>query len=498
MKTQIIQLDRHDDIGVVIDKITWSKADRVLLVWPPRGEILTRPLDLVLVQRACQGLGVPLACVADDPDVLDHALELGIPVFRSAKVAQRLPWRRRRRKKLLETRTLQPRATLEDQRASVQIAGIAWLRRPMARLAFFILAVFSVLGLMLALFPEATIQLPLAKSEQALDLDVWASPELVSMNLTGGIPAKMVSVVVEGQASQPTTGSLSLPEKTATGRIQFTNLGGQSVTVPAGTIVQTQGEPAIRFQTTQKATLLAGLGATAETGIEALQAGSQSNVTARQLRAVVGDLGLKVSALNLEGITNGRDAVNRAASPADWEALHGRLIDTLKASARRELTAKLEPGSQLIAASLILKKVLEETHEPPDGTPADQVSLTLQVEIQAWTIQTADLERLGQTVLETNRPVDKMSIPNSLHIQNLSEPLLAENQARWRVRVGQELQQAWAERPVVRGVTGQLPETARRNLTALFDLTGPVQIRLNPEWWPLMPLLPARIQVNLQ
>jgi hypothetical protein len=498
MKTQIIQLERHDDLTVVVDKVTWSKADRVLLVWPPRGEVLTRPLDLVLVQRACQGLGVPLACVADDPDVLDHALELGIPVFRSAKIAQRLPWRRRRRKKVLEKRPMQPRASLEEQRSAGQMPGFAWLQRPAARMAFFILGVFSVLGLMLFLFPEANIDLSLAKSEQSLDLQVWASPEIASMNLTGGIPARVVSVVVEGQASQPTTGSLSLPEKTASGRIQFSNLTNQAVTVPAGTLIQTLRDPVVRYQTTQKVTLLPAVGSLAEAPVEALQAGSQSNVFARQLQAVIGDLGLKVSATNLDAISNGRDGINRTASPADWETLRGRLLDTLQSGARRELDQKLEPGSRLIASTLSLSKVVLEKQEPPAGTPADQVTLTLQVEYTAWTYQVADIERLTLTVLETNLPAEKMIIPGSFQVQSLSEPRLSEGQARWQVRARQQLQQAWNDRPAVRAVTGQLPAAASQNLAALYDLTGPAQIQLNPAWWPLMPLLPGRIQVNLQ
>ena len=110
MKTHVIQLDRHDDVTSVTDKITWSKSNRVLLVWPRRGQVLNRPLDLQLIQRACAGLGADLACVADDNDVLDHAKELGIPVFRSAKVAQRLPWQRQRHKKSFDPHPLQPTA----------------------------------------------------------------------------------------------------------------------------------------------------------------------------------------------------------------------------------------------------------------------------------------------------------------------------------------------------------------------------------------------------
>ena len=498
MKTQIIQLERHDDITVVADKITWSKADRVLLVWPPRGAVLNRPLDLVLIQRACQAMGVPLACVADDPDVLDHAVELGIPLFHSAKVAQRLPWRRRRRKKSFEPKAMRPREVLEELRLKAQPAGYTWPRHPKVRAVFFIMGMLAILGLFLFLIPEARIGLAFERTEQAIDLAVWANPDLASVNLTGGIPAKSVTVIVEGQASQATTGSTSLPEKVATGRIQFTNLSDQAVTVPEGTVVQTQREPLISFRTTQKVMLSPVAGSTSETTIEALQPGRQGNAAARQIQAVVGEFGAKVSATNLYEITNGKDSINRTATSEDWDTLRLKLMDTLKGSALRELTGKLENDTQLIAQTLTMNKVIEEKQDPPQGFAADQANLTIQVEFRAWTYQKTDLERLGKTALAANLPTGKVGIPGSYQNINLSEPLVVESQAQWKIHASQELQQAWVDRPVVQAVTGKSPEAARQNLASLLELVRPAEIQMNPDWWPLLPLLPARIQVNFQ
>ena len=498
MKTQIIQLERHDDITAVADKITWSKADRVLLVWPLRGEVLNRPLDLVLVQRACQGMGVPLACVADDPDVLDHAIELGIPVFRSAKVAQRLPWRRRRRKKPFEPKPMQPREVLEELRRGARPAGFGWTRLPQVRAVGFVIGIFALLGLVLFLIPEAKISLAFEKQTQAIDLSVWASPDTTSMNLTGGIPAKVMTVVVEGQASQATTGSFSMPENAATGRIQFMNLTSQAVTVPAGTVVQTLHDPAISFQTTQKVTLAPRLGSTSEASIEALQAGKQGNVTARGIMAVVGDWGMKVSATNLDAITNGQDTINRTASSDDWDQLRLKLMETLQSSALREINGKLEPGNYLIIQTLTMNKIVEEKQDPQKGDPADQANLTLQVEFKAWTVRTADLDRLGRTALETNRPAGKMGISESFRNTELNEPVVVEGEARWKIRASEELQQAWYELGIVQAVTGKSPEAARLNLTNLYSLVRPAEIQIKPGWWLLLPLLPARIQVNIQ
>ena len=85
MKTYIIQLESHDDVTSICDKMGWAKAGRILLVWPERGRVVTRRLDLTLIQRLCSALGAQLALVTRDPQVRFHARQLLIPVFWNLK-----------------------------------------------------------------------------------------------------------------------------------------------------------------------------------------------------------------------------------------------------------------------------------------------------------------------------------------------------------------------------------------------------------------------------
>src|SRR4030065_92021 len=57
VKTQLISLDPHDDHASARDKLAWARADRIVLIWPPHGRILTRPLDLTLLLRAARAHG---------------------------------------------------------------------------------------------------------------------------------------------------------------------------------------------------------------------------------------------------------------------------------------------------------------------------------------------------------------------------------------------------------------------------------------------------------
>ena len=54
MKTTILHLEEHDDVITVQDRLGWAKSPRALLIWPDEGRILTRQLDLVLLQRTAR------------------------------------------------------------------------------------------------------------------------------------------------------------------------------------------------------------------------------------------------------------------------------------------------------------------------------------------------------------------------------------------------------------------------------------------------------------
>ena len=92
MKTQIIQLEAHDDTLSVQDKLDWAQAPRVLLVWPDQDKVLRNRLDLILLERYCSSHGSQLALQTKDQEVIFQAGKAGIPVFQTRREAQLQPW----------------------------------------------------------------------------------------------------------------------------------------------------------------------------------------------------------------------------------------------------------------------------------------------------------------------------------------------------------------------------------------------------------------------
>ena len=106
-RPEYIQLDTSDDVTSVRDRLSFHRGNRVLLIWPEDGTVLTRKLDLVLTQREAMRRSIRLALVTHDPQVIQHAQELNISTFETIGSSERAKWRRGR-SKVFTTRWQKP------------------------------------------------------------------------------------------------------------------------------------------------------------------------------------------------------------------------------------------------------------------------------------------------------------------------------------------------------------------------------------------------------
>ena len=91
MKTHLLRLEPYDDVFSACDQIGWSQAANILIIWPDSGHLLTRRLDLVLLQRCCMSLNTRLALVTREAQIKQHAQALRIPIFKSLQEANMSP-----------------------------------------------------------------------------------------------------------------------------------------------------------------------------------------------------------------------------------------------------------------------------------------------------------------------------------------------------------------------------------------------------------------------
>jgi hypothetical protein len=497
MKTYILKLEAHDDVNSTRDKMAWGKQARVVIVFPNRGEILRRRLDLVLLQRCAKGLGAQLALVCDDPAVVDNADELSIPVFVKLEVAQRLSWRRGRSKpKFLETHESQ-RARLDELKKQLppkqsETEGNLWLR-----LGVFAIGVLAVLTIVALFVPTATIVLPLAQQQESLTLDISASPNIPSVNVSGSVPLHTLSAVVEQEGQLPSSGTLAVGDQTAVGTVQLTDLTSQEVQVPVHTVITTHTDPVVRFETISAADVPAGSANLIEVPIRALQPGTTGNVDVDAITAMEGDVGLSVAVTNSAATTGGTDKQIVTPSDADLEKLRGQVLDNLRQSALTDLASLAGSDMELLTGTLSQDAILSEEDTPAVGDPADTLQVKMQVRYKIMTVSKADLIKVASTALDANLPAGFRGANDTLKLTEVLQPTESStNTYRWQVKAERTIEATWSRQAVTAAALGQDPKVMAALLNSLVDLRSEPQIALRPAWWFRMPYLSFQVTVE--
>ncbi len=508
MKEQIIHLEPHDDVVSVRDKLGWVRAPRVLLVFPPHSEerILCDRLDLVLIQREITRRRAQLALITRDPVVIEQARDLGIPCFPSVEASHRRYWRTARAPLAVERRRGRPSSILRMEAFSSPAQGNAALSSPAQRaaaVASLIMAFFALLGGACAILPGATVYLTPATSQIAATItitaDPVAEPGLVDIQHSL-IAARMVGTEVESSITIDTTGTLLQPSQKARGIVLFTNLSPEQVNIPVGTVVRTSAAQPVRFATLSEATLPGQIGATVEMPIEALEAGFTGNLPAGRINQVEGPLGALVAVTNPEPTYGGDAVAVPAIAQEDYDRARALLLQQLQQRAYAEMQSKLIGETEFIPPeTLNVVLVHFETYSGSVGQAQERLNLAMRVTIQGVAVD----ERLARQVVYA-RLAEKVGagfaiVPTSLLFRR-GEVVRVDEQRRVTFimqgvgDIAATVDMAHVQQ-LVRGMSVQ---QAKQRLSSELPLSTPPRIETWPRFWPLMPFLPLRIQVEIE
>jgi hypothetical protein len=507
MKTTILNLEADDDIISCRDKMQWSNADRILLVYPRQANILYRRIDLVLLKRQSEALGAQLAIVSRHPEVRYLAPRLGIPVFKRLENAQKSHWRLPRRFRDSENDLSLSDNILERVKPSkkYRIRDLFTQRpdrtpkfdHPIVRLFFFLIGVLAFLSIAASLYPRAEIQIKPERRIHTVNIEIIADPNIETMNIMGIVPAHQIEIVVEGRDDLPVSGSLQLPDQPAIGYVRFTNLSDETVTISEGTIVRIQDETAYRYRVTESGILPAIPGTTLDLPIKALSPGKLFNVPPESINAIEGHLGTQLSVTNLYPVQHGSDRIEPAPADKDRAELFGQLKSTLEDTAIREIQSSLEKDDFLIIPSLRLLEVIEEKYQPEQNQPADRLNLSLQLKFSAQVAYGQDLKQLVEQSLAASIPPGYSPIDNSIDFKNLGTPDILENgNASWKIRATQDIEATIKEDFAIQRIIGLKPEDAQHTLMQDYVLSDTPQIILSPDWWRRLPILPFNIMIT--
>jgi hypothetical protein len=83
-----------------------------------------------------------------------------------------------------------------------------------------------------------------------------------------------------------------------------------------------------------------------------------------------------------------------------------------------------------------------------------------------------------------------------MEIKQLTFPVFNDGTTTpWRTRLTQDVQSEPSINQIVSLSLGRSPQNASQAVMENFTLTSPPQINTTPSWWPVMPLIPIRINV---
>ena len=499
MKTQIITLESHDDLVSVRDRMSWAKSPRILLVWPRFERITLRPLDLRILQQHAAYLGADLGLVTRSGSVWREARGFGIPVFRSTAKAQRDVWgppslgRAGRRRGPLRTRG--DLVAIKDQ---LPQARTGWTASPVMRIGFFLLGVLAALALAAVFVPRATIVLSPVTRTQELSLPAQAGVDGSSTVIAMSLPAQQIKVTVSGTQVIKVTSRSSVPQDKSKGIAHFQNLTLTPLVIPAGTVVYSISPTGVRYATLNETRLEGKPNAFVEVPIQALDGGKAGNVPADAINGIEGALSLSASVTNPAPVAGGSDRMATVPSEADRDRLRSQLLDILQVNAQAKLEDSIAAGDLLLQDTVKMGDVPSTIYDPDPGMPGDLLSLTMSADFDALYVKADDIRRLAEASLNSSLPAGFRPVPDTLKIDVAQAPRLDENGKSPLIL---EIHQGMVRQVDLSHANalsrGLSPAAAADRLQAALPLAHRPEVRLDPEWWPWLPLIPFRIAISV-
>lgn len=499
MKTHVIQLNEFDDSISIPDKLGWSKAARILIIWPDAGKIQLSILDLLLILRKADALGSQMAIVSDEPRILEQCKYLGIQVFDSIPEAYKKPWRRSTRIKhrRLDENNLEDRSVFVNKSLTHSQQPQRKFPLPL-RWVIFLCAIISLLFLVGFFVPSAEIKVKAIPQNRSIEIPAWASPENSNVSVSGGLPVQIIHVIVEDTLEGTSSGYSRIPGNFAQGELTFRNLTAEIVNIPVGTIVQTQQDQPVRFRTLDSLILPPGIDSAGEVEAVSLIGGVLGNVAANSINSVEGVIGGSVAVNNNEQFGGGTDIKSLSPSSSDLLSAQTSVKEKLSAKALQELIDLYEQENLLAKETFSLDKVLFEEMSPPIGTAGERYLYRLRCDYSIWMISLDDIRQLSLQSLQANLPTTFHIDENSLQTQIITQPILDSNGIlQLGIMATAQIDPLLNSEELANTIINLDVPSAISKIEQTGDWLVSTAPTISPSFWKKLPYLSMRIKVAL-
>lgn len=507
-----VQLESNDDVVTIKDRLSFIRGRRVLLIWPEEGTVLTRKLDLVLIQREADRRAIQLSLVTHDEVVIAHAKELGISTFETIRASERGRWKRGRKKVFMpryhkpkhepDPEELKPVASRVNKRGRRRSQA----RYVLERLVILAILIAVIAGTAYVVVPSAVIYVTLAEDQISATVNIIADPNIQSVDInTQTIPAQIIKATVETTATIPTSGNQSLTSAPAIGSVTFTNRTDTPIDIPANTTLSTSAGTPILFRTISGTTIPAGIDQRIEIDVEALQgsAGGIGNVEAGMINTVIGPLSDAVTVINLAPTSGGESRSVNIVAPEDMLNLINSVRVQLQSLAYEEIQTRLTDNQVIIIESIKIDEERNDwtTYDFDVGDVTDTLSLTMRAVVSAVVVDDRFGRQITLAQLSSRIESGKSLQPES--ITYARGPIVsqdAEGRVTFSATTTADVTTKFDATQLQEQLAGKSISDAQRLIMTTINLaeTNVPRIVVTPDWYKQMPLLPIRIEVRVQ
>jgi hypothetical protein len=511
----IIEVPADATLASIQTKLEQAQDKQIVLRLNGNSRALSGPIQFTALGRCAAHLGLSLFVVTRDPRYRSWARLAGLPAFSSTEAAQSANHNGHELrpsivglqteddlddlKERLERKPPLPRRTPSAVRPRRRIPH--WLSN-LGRIVFLLGLAGIVYVAALYLVPLADITLVPAREQLVSSVPITADRSITTADLGARlIPARSVSVDVEGSSEVATSGTRNAPADKAKGKVVFINRRAQETIIPPGVIVGTSSGDNIRFQTLVTATLPAGINSTAEAEVEAIDPGPRGNVRAFTINSVEGSVGLLVRVVNEQATEGGNLAEVAVVTQEDKDRLRAATERQLQQAAYTRLAETLKAG-EFVPPETVGTVVLAETFDRFAGEVTPVLRMKLRVRARGLAVDGDSARTIAQNALTALVPPEGHLLAADLKIQ--PGPITSASDDRVQFSMD-------ASGFIVR----QIDTAAVRQLlyglaitdaiTVLHDnlaLQEAPQITVGPDWYVqrygLMPLIPWRIRIHVR
>ena len=507
---QLIPLTPDDDIISICDLLDWSDDKRVVFVLLEEETAVLTPISLIRLRRYADNKRIEVGLVTTNRQLARQARGLGLPTFAAveeAEMSRRGWWRGRRRQERLGLPTYgeplddgkpRPSANAADDKLlpTPVVTKRQWAIRYAAILFFFVVVALGVVSF-LYWVPRATITLQPELAPLTAVQQITAVPTLDTVDYSqNAIPARLLTLTQSWQTDVEATGAIEVPTAPARGLIVFTNQTTETITIPAGTIIQTSD--GLGFQTVAAASVAGVVDSTAETDAIALEPGPQGNISAESLTILPDGLADLLSVRNPAPMVGGDVRAETAVTAADLTRVRSQALQFLQAVTQSQMEGMLTEREFLARESLRVVEIVSESYSHTVGEQTAQVSVEMEAVLQGTAVDTtaasglvydalAGQVRPGFTLVPESIQFGEAEVASADESGNVTFLLSGTGAAATELALAEALE-------VIRG---QETETAVAYLYENLPLKAVPTVQVWPLWVDRIPYLPRRIEVNL-